>query len=392
VWNTLFALVAAYALAKTYLLFRWGFASGAVGFDFKGTLWDPAIAIREGRAFYPEPVVAAVDVANPALYPPLGPILVTPLTLLPWSLGVTAWILLLCLAMGVTLWALDVRDPRCYVLAGVAAPVVDGALVANATIALLPLVALGWRWRNRSYRAGVAIGLAIAMKLFLWPVVFWLIGTRRYRAALVAAVTASASLLIPWAAVRFEGLTSYPELLAIASDIYGTQSASLTTVLAGLGIAESVATRVPFLVGLVLASTCVAAGRRRADAFAFSLAVLAAILASPIAWSYYYALALIPIAIFRPRFSAVWLVAPLLFLVHFLPRPRLPSAAMEPGGTACCPPDDVPALFWEVTHAGPALWPAVAYLAFAGGVGALAALEAKDRFPPAASTSTTRSV
>jgi hypothetical protein len=367
-------------------MFRWGLASGAVGFDFKGTLWDPAMAIRDGRRFYPEPVLTAVDVANPALYPPIGPVLVAPLTLLPWSLGVTVWIAVLCLAVGVTLWALDVRDPRCYVLVGLAPPIAEGVLVANATILLLPLVALGWRWRDRLYRTGVVVGLAIAIKLFLWPLLFWLIGTRRYRAAAAAAVTLGALLLAPWAALGFEGLASYPELLRIASDIYGTQSASLTTLLAGLGVSEFVATRAPFLVGIVLAGASVVAGRRRADSFAYSVAVLAAILASPIAWSYYYALALIPVAIYRPRFSAVWLVAPLLFFIHLLPRPRVPPAALEPGGAACCRPDGVPALYWEATHAGPAVWPAAVYVAFAIGVGALAVRESKARSQQSSST------
>ena len=48
------------------------------------------------------------------------------------------------------------------------------------------------------------------MKLFLWPLVFWLLGTRRWAAAAMAIAAACASLLVPWAAIGFTGFLAYP--------------------------------------------------------------------------------------------------------------------------------------------------------------------------------------
>ena len=43
---------------------------GVIGFDFRGTLWDPAEAILAGRSPYPPPEAGAIDDGNPAVYPP----------------------------------------------------------------------------------------------------------------------------------------------------------------------------------------------------------------------------------------------------------------------------------------------------------------------------------
>ena len=64
---------------------------GLWGFDFMGTLWEPALAIREGRSPYPSAIVYEVQVGNPALYPPLLMICAVPLTLLPWAAGLAVW-------------------------------------------------------------------------------------------------------------------------------------------------------------------------------------------------------------------------------------------------------------------------------------------------------------
>ena len=46
-------------------------ASWPIGFDFRGTLWEPARALLDGVPIYPEPTREAVVVGNPAVYPPV---------------------------------------------------------------------------------------------------------------------------------------------------------------------------------------------------------------------------------------------------------------------------------------------------------------------------------
>jgi hypothetical protein len=355
------ALAALVALLNTYLLVRWGFAAHVIAFDFEGTLWDPAVAIRDGLMPYPAPTKSEVEVGNPALYPPLLMLLLVPFTVLPWSVAATLWTILLAVAVAGALYALDVRDVRCYAIAFLTPIVVLGLVFGNATLLLVPLVALAWRWREHWRRGGICLGLAIAAKLFLWPLLFWLLGTRRYRAFAVATTTALAAVVVPWAVIGFTGMSAYPGLLRVAEDVYALHSFSVTTMFGALGADAELGTRGAVAVALALAAAAFYVGRRHSDEISISLAVLAAVLGSPIVWPFYYSLLFVPLAIARPRFSALWLVPTLFFFATRVPRPRLGADELEPGGSACCRPSDVPLASWVFNHAPPGLWPAVAH-------------------------------
>jgi hypothetical protein len=338
---------------------------GSVGFDFEGTLWNPATAIREGHSPYPSPTVAEVDVGNPSLYPPLLPVLLAPLTVLPWTVAVSFWVALLIASIAGTLYLLGVRDVRCYALAFVSAPVLNGIIWSNVTLLLVPAVALAWRWRERWARAGVIVGLAIAAKLILWPLLFWLLGTRRYKAFGIAVATSTAAIFLPWAVIGFDGLTGYPDLLHVAEQVFGPHSYSVATMLSAEGVDGDLALRAAPMVGLLIALVAGVAGWRGRDAASISLAVLATILGSTIVWEYYYALLLVPLAIARPRFSGLWMVMPLFYFSHRLPRPQLTWDDIQPGGSACCQPPGVPLPSWVFNHAPPGLWPALGHAALA---------------------------
>jgi hypothetical protein len=63
---------------------------------------------------------------------------------------------------------------------------------------------------------------------------------------------------------------------------------------------------------------CVYFARRADDARSFTCAIAATLVLSPIVWLHYLVVLLVPMAIFRPRFSALWLL-PILLWVS--PRP-----------------------------------------------------------------------
>ena len=98
--------------------------------------------------------------------------------------------LFLVLALGSVLLALDllgVRDWRCYGLALLTAPVVDTVSLGAISSMLLLGVALAWRYRDRPFVAGAVTAVTAVAKVFVWPLFVWLLATRRFRAALVAA-------------------------------------------------------------------------------------------------------------------------------------------------------------------------------------------------------------
>ena len=363
------------ALTAVVWAYSWtssGIEDGFLGFDFQGTMWDPAVAIREGRSPYPAPTVSGLEIGNPALYPPLLVVLVTPLTTLPYAIGFSIWTGILVAALFGTLYALEVRDARCYALAALSAPAVTSFVFGNATLLLVPLVALAWRWRDRQLRSGALVGVAIATKLFLWPLVFWLLGTRRYRAAGSAAAAAVLGLFVPWAVLGFDGLRAYPDLLRVANDLFAVHSFSIATVLAALGADAVTASRGAVAVGAVIAAAAFVLGRRGRDVASVSLAVLAAVLGSPILWPYYYTLLLVPLAIVRPRFSGLWAALPLLWFAFSVPRDQVRASDLAEGGSACCRPADVPSAIWNFNHSPPALWQALTFAALGVGLVLLA--------------------
>ena len=70
---------------------------------------------------------------------------------------------------------------------------------------------------------------------------------------------------------------------------------------------------------------CVVLARRGDDRRSFTCAVAATLALSPIVWLHYLVLLLVPLAIIRPRFSAIWLLPVLLWVS---PRPGYAEGAL----------------------------------------------------------------
>jgi hypothetical protein len=348
------------------------------GFDFRGTLWEPARALLDGNPIYPPPTHDAVVVGNPAVYPPLFILATVPLALVP--VGTAAWLWLVLLAVGVaaSLWILGVRDWRCYLLAVTSPVVVHGLFFGNLTVLLVLPLALAWRYRERARVAGLAVGVAVAATLFVAPLVVWLLLTRRFRAAAWAVGSAAVLVVGAWALVGFDGLRDYPKLLRVVQDVYAVRSISVSTVAGVLGASVSVAVALAAVAGLVCLGIAAWLARRPdGDRRAFAVVVAACILASPIVWPNYAALLFVPIAVTWPKVAPAWFFG---YAVWFL-------GALAPKPTAkdvCCRPPDVPGQAWGWSHSEPALWyPAGVMLIVALLAGGIAATKGRTRTRPA---------
>ena len=338
---------------------------GMVGFDFRGTLWEPARSLLDGAAIYPTPTRAAIEIGNPAVYPPFVVMLVAPLGLLSAGAASVVWAAILGLGVTLSLRLLGVRDWRCYAVALASAPVLDGLFWGNVSLLMLVPVALAWRYRDCAWVAGLAVGAAVAAKLFVWPLVVWLLLTKRFRAAAWASGSAVALVLGAWAAIEFEGLVDYPNLLGELQDVYAQRSLSLATVAGGFGASVAVAVALAGAAGLVLLALAAGLARRAdGDRRAFSVLVLASVVASPIVWVHYWALLFVPIAIRWRRLSAAWFFGFVVLLPKHLP--GLEYVVPEP----CCRPADVPKFVWDVNHAIPHPWQALGVLVVVGVVAA----------------------
>jgi len=221
-----------------------------------------------------------------------------PLTALPPGVAdwlATAFVLATLVA---ALWLLEIRDWRVYGVVLLWPSVIEAVQTANVSLPLTLLVAVMWRYRDRAAIAGLAVGYGVALKLFLWPVVVWLALVGRRRAAAIAAVVAAASLLL---LLPFTSIGDYVRLLRNLGRTFEHDAYTPFALLTDLGVPDTAARVVTIALGVAV----LALARRRRS---LGLALAAALVLSPIVWRHFFTLLLIPLALSRPRFDAVWLI------------------------------------------------------------------------------------
>jgi hypothetical protein len=247
-------------------------------------------------------------------YPPLLAFLVSPLHPLSAGAATVLWTIVALAAIAGALWLLGLRDWRCYALAGIFPFTRSAVDLGTVAPFLLLAVAIAWRWRDRFAAPAAAVGAAIALKLFLWPLAVWLALTNRMRPAVAAAVATVLLVLVPWAALGFSGLAAYSGLLRHlsrdeASSSYSVVALSVRAHLPqSVGVVLSVLAAAALLVGGFLAVRARGLSGRRRDVALLTLALAAALAASPIVWVHYFLLLLVPLVLAQPRLSLLWLV------------------------------------------------------------------------------------
>ena len=278
---------------------------GNFGIDFKGELYPEAKLVAHGKNPFP-PSNANLSGGVNRIFPVPAAIAAIPFTVLPKGAATALFVILLAVAVAATLRVMGVTDWRLYGLVSLWPATISALQVGNITIVLGLLGAVAWRYRDRTYAAGLAIGLAVALKLILWPLLFWLAARGRYRGAVAGLAISAASFLL---VLPFTSLTDYAHLLQNLGNTFAPRSYSVAGLLVQSGATSlSTAKLVGDAVGVVaLAVAC----RRRS----FALAVVASILLSPIVWLHYFELLALPLAAVWPRYAPVWLVPLVLVLV-----------------------------------------------------------------------------
>jgi hypothetical protein len=242
-------------------------------------------------------------------YPAGAAVALAPLGALEFHAAAAVWSALLILSLLASLWLLGVRDWRIAAIVVTSAPVISSVRLGTLTPLLLLLLAVSWRWRDRSWITGSSLGVAMALKLFLWPLVLWFLFTRRYASAGISAGVAAFATLAGWAVIGFDGLTTYPELVRRLTDVVADRGYSLVALVTEVGLPRSVADLAPTVVGAVLTLAALAIIRKRGDErVTYSLCVLAAIAFSPIVWLHYFTLLVVPLSLARRPLIASWAV------------------------------------------------------------------------------------
>lgn len=287
-------------------IFVVAFTDDAVATDF-GQFYAAAEAILRGEDPYAtaEPLTAW---GGPYPYPPLPAIFAAPLTALPLeAAGLLVMAVLVCVALAVP-WVLGVRDWRCYGVLLLWPPVISAIQTGNVTLWFALASAVVWRFRDRLLPSSASIGITLAAKFFLWPLVVWLVATRRVGAAALSCAIGACLLVLSWALVGFAGFVEYPGLVRDLEDKVGADSYTAYIVGLDLGLPPSASRALWIALGAALVAAVVVLARRGDEKSAFVLAIAAALALTPIVWLHYFALLLVVVAVVQPRLSLVWFV------------------------------------------------------------------------------------
>jgi hypothetical protein len=302
------------ALLVALLLTVFTGSGGGAGFDFHFAYWTAGERVLHGQNPYVwTPHQIAQRLAF--VYPALSALIFAPLSLLGRTVGADFFA---CLCIGLapaTLWTLNVRDWRIYGATLMWLPVVLGWVTANETLFLVLGMALAWRFRDRPALAGFFVAALVSLKPLMWPLGLWLLATRRWRAVGYGVAFGLALNLIAWWIVGFDTIGTFLHTANADTNDSWRTGYSIAAMGAHLGLGRSLGDVLMVLVSVVLAGALLyVASVRHDERGALTLGVALALASSPLVWSHYFALALVPLALYRPRMGPLWLVPILLWV------------------------------------------------------------------------------
>jgi hypothetical protein len=288
-------------------------SDGSLAMDFR-QFYRAAEAVLAGDDPYPDEDALLTASGRPYVYPPLPALLAMPLTLVSLDVaGILVMGVLVIVALAIP-WVLGVTDWRCYGIFLLWPPVLSAIQTGNVTLWLALAAALVWRFRDRTAIAGVSAGATLGVKFLLWPLLVWLLATRRVLAAVVGAAVAVFLLLGSWAAIGFKGMSDYTDLLRRLEEAVGDDAYTLFNLAFDLGAPESLARALWIGVGLALLLGCAVLARRGDERTAFVLALATALALTPLVWLHYFAFLVVAVGVARPRLGIVWFVPLAMFI------------------------------------------------------------------------------
>jgi hypothetical protein len=304
-----------YLLSRTHYL----------AYDFHHSYWIAARRLLHGLSLYGPAATSSANLPGYVqhslvvdrtlfVYPAPAALFLAPFGLIPRD--VADWVFSgVCIgSVLLALRALDVRDWRIYGVALMWPPVISGYQNGNLSLLLVLGVALAWRYRDRPALSGLLIAVMISAKIIVWPLSIWLLATRRYAAFAYAVLGTVVFNLIAFGLAGFHQASRYFILMRALTHIEEKESFNVLSLVLHSGVGYPLANALAFAIAAAAAVICVILGRRRDDRRAFVWAIGVALLATPVIWSHYYALLIVPLALARPRLSAAWLLAVLLWI------------------------------------------------------------------------------
>jgi alpha-1,2-mannosyltransferase len=282
------------------ILERIGTQSMEYHVDFD-SFWRSAKAMLEGKNIYD----TGVDLVN--LNPPVWTVLISPLGLLEPITAYRIFVLIsFLLVVGYLAWTVEeLRLRSGWTVVGAVMLLLSSPLLATLALGqVYPLLALGLvtAWvadrRDREEVSGAVLGLVVAFKPTLLPVLLWPLVRRKWRAVVAALIAGAGATLVGIIVLGRETTLVYAEVLREQPVSAYWDNASLPAAAVRLftenPYAQNVAT-LPWMVSVgfalgIIAIVVTAMRVRHGPEVGLWALVAASLLASPIAWHNYLVL------------------------------------------------------------------------------------------------------
>jgi alpha-1,2-mannosyltransferase len=259
-------------------------------------------------------------------YPPPFAVLLLPLGLLDPLVATWAWTAILVGAFGLGVWLMPVSSTvrwTTVLLAGLSWPFLFALRLGQIGPILFLLFAAGWRWLDDPVRLGASAGLGALVKLQPGLVLVWALLTRRFRAVVVGGVLIVVAALVAAVVTGPGSWLDYAVLLRAVSDPIETAHNSTPGAVAWqMGASMAVAAAIQMSATVLVFGVVVVAALRTSAEASYLVVVVASQLLSPILWSHYALLLLLPTAWLMQR--GMWWAAALPLVT------ALPLVAVTP--------------------------------------------------------------
>jgi len=314
------AAVAIGAVIVAYIAYGLFTAGKTLGCDFLA-YFNASVHWAQHQPIY-DLAVSSTGTCGTYQYPPPFVLLAAPFSLFGFDTGNGLWIafLLACWAVGTAIMPVRPATKAVILLVGaVGWPLIYGVRIGQVAPILYLVFAVAWRNLERPLWLGASVAVGAMLKLQPGLLAVWLLARRDWRALLVAAVVGASIALI--AAVvglsDWLGLLTLLRSLSNAVDIPVNMAIGAT--LHSVGVDLELARTIQTINTVVILALVVVTGVALPRTAGFLVAVIATQLISPIVWSHYALLLLLPVAWLLDRRQWWAILIPLVHIWVLLP-------------------------------------------------------------------------
>jgi len=291
------AAIAVLAVVGAYLAFGLMTASTTLGCDFLA-YYNASVHWLQHAPIY-DLGVASTGSCGTYQYPPTFVLVAAPFSFFGFDAGNWLWIATLIAAWAIGTALLPVRPTTRWtvlLLGAIGWPLIFGVRIGQVTPLLYLVFAVAWRGLDRPLPLGASVAIGTLLKLQPGILAVWLVFNREWRALAYAAITAGIVVVAAAVAGLWDWVGFVTLLRNLTNAVTVDTNMALGATLYGLGLDAATAGTVQTANTVVMLGLVVAAALLLPRTPGFLVAVLASQLVSPIVWSHYALLLLLPVA------------------------------------------------------------------------------------------------